>query len=254
MPSPDRRPIRNRLLRALPPEDFGLLWPHLDRVPLDKGEVVIHPDQPFEYAYFPEGGLASVVCLTDGGQRLEVGMLGREGMLPTGLVLGTDRTPLETLCQGEGNWLRIGTDPLRRVMEQSPALRGVLMLYIQTFLLTVGQTALANGFYKTEERLARWLLMSHDRLDGDELPLTHEFLSVMLGVHRPGVTVALHILEGAGMIRAKRGLITVLDRGKLREAAGNSYGPAEAEYERLIGPLRERGAGAAGDGPRDASE
>ena len=104
----------------------------------------------------------------------------------------------------------------------------------------MGQTAVSNGLYKTEERLARWLLMAHDRLDGDELPLTHDFLSIMLGVHRPGVTLALHFLEGAGMIRAKRGRITVLDRGKLEQAAGESYGPAEEEYERLIGPFRER--------------
>lgn len=138
MPSPDRRPVRNGLLRAMRPEDFGLLRPYLDRVPLDKGEVVIHPGQPFEYAYFPESGLVSVVSLTDAGQALEVGLLGREGMVPTGLVLGADRTPLEVQCQMEGKWLRVGADVLRRVMEQSPALHGVLMRYVQTFLLTVG--------------------------------------------------------------------------------------------------------------------
>ena len=250
MPLPDRYPVRNVLLRALPPDDLGRLRPHLDPVPLPRGEAVIRPGEPFEHAWFPEGGLGSIVSEADGEQRLEVGMFGREGMSPAALVLGSDRTPLRTEVQVEGTWLRVEADVLRRATERSPASHGVLVRYAQVFLLTVSQTALANGLYKTEERLARWLLMVHDRLGGDELPLTHEFLSVMLGVHRPGVTVALHVLEGAGMIRAKRGLIAVRDRAKLRAAAGASYGPAEAEYERLIGPFGRPDTGpAAGDAP-----
>ena len=253
MPLPDRYPVRNVSLRALAPDDLGSLRPHLDPVPFGRGDVVIHPDEPFEHAWFPEGGLASVVSTPDGEQRLVLGLFGREGMVPTGLVLASDRTPLETFVQVEGAWLRIGADVLRDAMRRSPALHGLLMRYVQTFMLLVGQTALANGLYKTEERLARWLLMAHDRLEGDGLPLTHEFLSIMLGVHRPGVTVALHLLEEAGMIRAKRGLITMLDRGKLREAAGGSYGPAEAEYERLIGPFGRPAAGPTGAGAPGAS-
>lgn len=237
-------PLRNRLLLALPPADLGLLLPHLDPVPLHKGAVVMRPDEPIEYAYFPEGGLASVVCSAGEGRRAEVGLFGFEGMVSTASVLGADRTPLETFLQVEGTWLRIGTETLTRAMRQSPALQSVLMRYVQAFLLTLSQTALANGAYKIEERLARWLLMCHDRLDGDDLPLTHEFLSLMLAVHRPGVTTAVHVLEGARAIRARRGVITVLDRGKLEEAAGGIYGAAEAEYERLIGPFRPHAEGA----------
>jgi CRP-like cAMP-binding protein len=111
---------------------------------------------------------------------------------------------------------------------------------VQTFMVQVAQTAVANARTPAEERLARWLLMYHDRQDGDDLPVTHEFLSIMLGVRRPTVTVAIHTLEGAGLIRARRGHIRVIDRGRLEEAAGQTYGPAEAEYERLIGPLRAR--------------
>ena len=221
-----------------------MLLPHLDPVPLPKGTVVVHPGEPIEYAYFPESGLASVVSGAGERRRAEVGLFGIEGMVSTALVLGADRTPQETFLQVGGTWLRIGAEILTRAMRQSPALQSVLLRYVQTFLLTLAQTALANGSYKIEERLARWLLMCHDRLDGDDLPLTHEFLSLMLAVHRPGVTMAVHVLEGDGMIRARRGVITVLDRGKLEEVAGEIYGVTEAEYERLIGPFKTRGAGA----------
>jgi CRP-like cAMP-binding protein len=159
-------------------------------------------------------------------------------MVSTSLVLGSDRTPHKTMVQVEGTWLRIEADRLREAMGRSPALTGLLMRYVNVFLLVLSQTALSNGCYTAEERLARWLLLTHDRLDGDELPLTHEFLSIMLGVRRPTLTIATHVLEGAGMIRAKRGRIVVLDRAKLEAAAGDTYGVAEREYERLIGPFR----------------
>lgn len=238
MSSSERRPVANRLLRALPPADYERVRPHLHPVEVRRGDVVIRSREIFRHAYFPEGGLSSVLFPQVEGRRLEVGLSGREGMVSHALALGGDRTPLETLVQVGGTWLRIEADVLRRLTTELPALRDVLLRYVQFFLLTVSQTAVSNGAYRIEERLARWLLISHDRLAGDDLALTHEFLSLMLGTHRPGVTIALHILEGAGMIRAKRGLITVLDRGKLREAAGDSYGTAEAEYERLIGPFR----------------
>ena len=234
MPLPDRYPVRNVSLRALAPDDLGSLRPHLDPVPFGRGDVVIHPDEPFEHAWFPEGGLASVVSTPDGEQRLELGMFGREGMVPTGLVLGSDRTPLETFVQVEGAWLRIGADVLRDAMRRSPALHGLLMRYVQTFMLLVGQTALANGLYKTEERLARWLLMAHDRADGDELPLTQDFLSMMLAVRRSGVTIAAGILQKAGLIRYVRGRITVLDRPGLEAAACECHGAVRREYARLL--------------------
>lgn len=253
MPSPGHAPLRNVLLRSLPPDAFDLLRPHLDPVRVRKGDVVVRPGEPFEHAWFPESGLASVVSESDDGHRAEVGAFGHDGMVSTALVLGVDRTPHETFVQVPGTWLRVEADVLRDAMRRSPALHGLLLRYVQAFLMFLSRTALANVGYTTEERLARWLLVAHDRLDGDELPLTHEFLSLMLGVHRPGVTVALHTLEGAGMIRAKRGLITVRDRGKLEEAAGGGYGVAEAEYERIIGPFRKHGAGSVPSGPGDAA-
>jgi CRP-like cAMP-binding protein len=240
VPAPDRSSLQNRLLRALAPEDFSLLQPHLEPVPLPKGAVVIEAHKPFDDAYFPESGLASVIFNTREGRRLEVGLFGREGMVSTALVLGADRTPHETQAQVEGTWLRIEAEALRQAIRRSSALRDLLMGYVQAFLLLLSQTALSNGTRTIEERLARWLLLAHDRLDGDDLPLTHEFLSIMLGAHRPAVTNAIHILEGDRMIQAKRGVITVLDRGRLQDAAGDTYGIAEAEYERLIGPFSDK--------------
>jgi CRP-like cAMP-binding protein len=242
VPLPNRTLVRNRLLRALPPDVYGLVQPRFETVQVRKGDVVVPPGEPFAFAYFPESGLSSVISHTNGARRVEVGAFGFEGMTSTALVLGTDSTPHETLVQVGGTWLRIGADALRQAMKESPPLHNLLMRYVQFFLLTVSQTALANGTHRTEERLARWLLMAHDRLEGDDVPLTHEFLSLMLGVHRPGVTIAIHLLEGARMIKARRGLITVLDRGKLQEAAGDAYGIAETEYERLIGPFRDKPA------------
>ena len=144
--------------------------------------------------------------------------------------------------QVEGRGYRIAAEALRRAIDTSASLRGLLLRYAHTFLVQTAQTALANAGAPAEERLARWLLMYHDRQDGDDLSVTHEFLSLMLGVRRPTVTVAIHTLEGAGLIRARRGRIRVLNRAGLEEAAGEAYGPAEAEYERLIGPLRHASA------------
>ena len=174
-------------------------------------------------------------------QRIEAGIFGRDGMSGTAIVLGSDRSPHETFVQIPGAALRIEADALRDAMGRSQPLRQALLLYVQVLLVQVAHTVLANGSGKIEERLARWILMSHDRLDGDEIALTHEFLSLMLGVRRAGtVTVATHLLEGQGLIRATRGLIRVTDRAGLEELADGSYGVPEAEYRRLIGPLGRR--------------
>jgi CRP-like cAMP-binding protein len=151
------------------------------------------------------------------------------------ILLGTDRTPHECFIQTLGAGLRIRADDLRRAMASSASLHQHLLRFVQAFTIQMGQTALSNGSHTIEERLARWLLMCHDRVDGDELSTTHEFLSLMLGVRRAGVTLALQALEGRGLVSTKRGQVTVLDRAKLEEVAGDSYGVAEAEYARLIG-------------------
>jgi CRP-like cAMP-binding protein len=133
--------------------------------------------------------------------------------------------------------LEVPVDDLRRVMVARPSLHQHLLRFVQAFTVQMGQTALSNARHPLEQRLARWLLKCHDRLDGDDLPLVHEFLSMMLGVQRSGVTIAVQTLEGAGVIWAKRGHIIVWDRARLEEAAGGSYGVPEAEHRRLFGQL-----------------
>src|SRR3954453_5685892 len=221
-PEPSR--IANRLLRALAGDDRALLKPHLEPLPLQRGDVLIQPNQPIAHIFFPEDCIASVVANTPEGRRIEVGIFGREGMSSTSVLLGSDRTPHESFIQVSGSALRIGVDELRRAIGQSPSLHQHLLRYVEAFQVQVAHTALSHGSYTLKERLARWLLMCHDRLDGDDLPLVHEFLSLMLGVQRSGVTLALHMLEAGDMIRAKRGLITITGRGKWEDVAGAATG------------------------------
>lgn len=233
MSQPKQSNVRNRLLAALSPDDFARLAPSFETVSLPLRETLIVPGERITHAHFVEDGLVSLIADTAEG-RIEIGLVGREGLVGVPLVLGTDRTPHIALVQAGLVALRIAARPLTAALDASPALRGVLGRYVQGLIVQVGQTVYANTDLTIEARLARWILMTHERLDSDELPLTHEFLSMMLGVRRPGVTTATHVLEGAGMIRARRGRIIVLDREKLEDMAGDAYGPAEAELERLL--------------------
>lgn len=234
MPRLQQSGLRNRLLGALTAEDFALLAPHLEAMPMTIREILVAADQPIAHALFVEEGIVSLIADTQGG-RVEIGLIGYEGMVGVPLLLGTDRTPQVAVVQADGTALRIGAAELGTALATSPVLRGVLGRYVQSLIVQVGHTVYANAGSNIEARLARWILMTQDRLRQDELPLTHEFMAMMLGVRRPGVTTALHILEGAHHIQAKRGRITVLDRESLKVFAGDSYGPAEVEYERLLG-------------------
>jgi CRP-like cAMP-binding protein len=187
--------------------------------------------------YFPENALGSVVALTREGRRIEVGLFGRDGMSAPSLLHGADRSPLETFTQVPGPAFQIAVAPLREVIALSPSFAALLLRYVEAFNVQVSHTVVANGIYTLEERLARWLLMTHDRLDGDDLPLVQEFLAMMLAVRRAGVAEALQALQEAGVIKAARGLITIVNRARLEEIAGGSYGQPEAEYRRLVGAL-----------------
>jgi CRP-like cAMP-binding protein len=231
---------KNRLLQALSSSELAQLLPQFERVEVRKGETLVTMGQPLEFAYFPESGLSSNLAVTGEGRKVEVACFGYEAMVSTATVLGSDRAPHEILVQTGGPWLRIGAEALRGAMRRSPALHDLLLRYTQVLIMTLSQTALSNAAFTIEERLARWILMAHDRLEGDELPLTHDFLALMLGTTRSSVTLAVQAVEGYGAIHAKRALITVRHRAMLYDLAGTSYGPAEAEYERLIGPFRDK--------------
>lgn len=226
--------VRNRLLRALPREDYVVLQDALEPVPLDLRQTIAPAGEPIREVYFPESGIVSILTVTSDGRKLEAGLYGREGSSAAVLALGVDRTPHLHVVQVPGAALRMGAEALRRAMEERPGIRALLLRYVQAVTVQTSFTAHANGAYTINQRLARWLLMCDDRSD-DGIHLTHEFLGQMLGVRRSSVTLALQTAESQGLIRAVRGHITVLDRAGLKQLAGDSYGIPEAEYFRLIG-------------------
>ncbi|HET6159025.1 MAG TPA: Crp/Fnr family transcriptional regulator [Dongiaceae bacterium] len=228
-------PTANRVLSRLSASDFALLHKHLQRVDLPLRKSLEVRNKAIDYVYFPESGFASVVAKANGGQSIEVGLIGREGMTGIAIIMGTDRTPQDTFMQNAGKGWRIATGKLRQAMEQSRSLHQAFLLYGHAYIVQSAYTAMTNGRNKIEERLARWILMARDRIDGEQLSLTHEFLAMMLGVRRPGVTVALNLLEQIGLIRAARGKISIIDRKGLEKISNGAYGEAEAEFNRLFG-------------------
>ena len=227
---------RNRLLAALSSDDFALLEPMLEPLALNLRQVLEPANKPIKHNYFITSGLASVIAIGKTSHRLEVGIIGCDGMTGLPVVLGNDRSPNETFIQVEGTGLRIAADDLRQAMRQSASLSRVLLNFVNAFLIQTSHTALSNGTATIEERLGRWLLMAQDRLDGDEVPLTHEFLSLMLGVRRVGVTGALNQLARKGVIRLSRGRIWIVDRDGLIDSANGSYGIPEAMTRRSPRP------------------
>jgi CRP-like cAMP-binding protein len=226
---------RNLLLRALSAEDAALLARHLEPVELSQRFVLERPHEPVAHVYFPQSGLASTVAMAGRVRCAEVGLFGRDGMSGLCVVLDDDRSPDECFMQVTGDGHRIASDRLRAAMGESATMRLAFLRFVKVMLIQSGQTALANAQSLLEGRLCRWLLMCHDRIDGNSFNLTHEFLAMMLGVRRAGVTTAIHLLEGRGLIRASRGCIEILDRDGMKDCAGDIYGPPEAEYERLFG-------------------
>lgn len=229
-----RTDVRNRLLAKMSSQDWALVSPHLETVTLKERQVVEVPNKPITHVYFVETGVVSVVAVNEEDHRIEVGVIGKEGMTGVPLVLGDDRAQHSAYMQIGGNGRRMPAAAFVDALGRSESLRSLMMKSAQAFMIQTAHTALANGRAKLEERLARWLLMAHDRLDSDSVPLTHEFLAVMLGVRRAGVTVALHSFERRGLITTKRGQLTLVDRTGIEKVAGSFYGIPEAELKRLM--------------------
>jgi CRP-like cAMP-binding protein len=228
--------VRNRLLSALNPDDFGLLRPDLEPVALDLRQWLIEAGEPIQHVTFPEQGIVSILADTSEG-RIEVGLIGPEGMAGLPVVLGIERSPHSYMVQADGEALRITAPDLRTAIRHSLSLQARFLRYAHTLMVQIAQTAYANAGFGLEARLARWILMTDDRLEREDLPLTHDFLSMMLGVRRPGVTIAVQNLESNRLIRAKRGHITVLDRTGLEGVADSAYGASEAEYASVMGQM-----------------
>lgn len=228
-------PPRNQLLTAMSAADLALLQPHLRLVAMPLLEEMEQPHRRIQHAYFMEAGIASVVAVQPDETRVEVGLIGHEGMSGIAVVLGGDQSPHSTYIQVPGEGQRIAADELRKAMNASQTLRGFLLKFVHVFMVQTAHTAIANARAHIDKRLARWILMARDRTRDDTLPLTHEFLALMLGVRRAGVTEALQRLKRQKLIETRRNLIVVRDRKGLERMAGDSYGVPEKEYRRLIG-------------------
>lgn len=227
--------VRNRLLMLLPPADFERLAPCLDPVDLTIRQCLHFPDEPIEAAYFVESGMGSLLVRLEGGGAQEVGVVGREGVIGLPVVMGADSAPTEAMVQMSGTALRIRPPALRQIFNDSEAIRTVLLRYMLVFHIQVSQTAACNGHHRLEQRLGRWLLMAHDRAGTDHFPMTHEFLSMMLGVRRAGVTAAAGALHKAGLIDYGNGQVTILDRRGLEATSCECYAIVRREFDHLFG-------------------
>jgi CRP-like cAMP-binding protein len=226
--------VRNQLLAALPSEILSELLPILHPFRLAVRETLVHPDRAIAAVYFVESGWVSLVATLADGTQAEVGLVGREGMVGLPLVLGIDTAFEEAFVQANGTALQMEASAFRRALAEFPALQTLLFRYTLAMHAQTTQTAACNGRHALEQRLARWLLMAHDRADGDDLPITQEFLALMLCVYRPSVTVVAGALQRAGIIRYGRGLITVLDRGALEATACDCYNRVKLRAQRLL--------------------
>jgi CRP-like cAMP-binding protein len=226
---------QNRLLALLPEATFEDVVRVLEPVDLQRGYEIVSADGEIGHIYFLCSGIGSVVTVVAEAQRAEAGMFGREGFAPTSAGVGGTISVHQVMIQVEGHGYRMPLDAAKELLAKHPSFSNLLARFIQAFSSQISYTALCNVACQVDERLARWLLMCHDRVDGDEIALTHDFISLMLGVRRPTVTTALHVLEGRRFIQAERGRITIRDRKGLQEFATVAYGKPEEEYRRLIG-------------------
>ncbi|MBB3391641.1 CRP-like cAMP-binding protein [Rhizobium sp. BK275] len=229
----------NILLARMDDEARPHLAPHLEPLALPRGFALSTSGHQVKHCYFIQDGIASIIARSAADRSSEVGIVGREGIAPLTPILDSTHATFDIFMQVEGRGSRIAVEPLQEALKAAPSLRRLLNRYVQTFIVQAAFTSLANANHSIEPRLARWILMCHDRIDGDQIGLTHEFLALMLSVRRASITNALHDLEGRLLIWSERSMVTVRNRAGLEEFAGDSYGRAEREYRRLIGELKE---------------
>ena len=229
------RTIRRKLpSRRACTADLARLRPNLDLVFLSQRQVLSEPRKPIEHAYFPQQGFVSLVQPMADKSMVEVGIIGREGFVGSPVLLGAGTSPVMAMVQAPGEALRIPASVLLKEASDSSELSRLLLRYVQALHVQVAQTAACNGRHTLAERLARWLLTAHDRVAGDDLPLSHEFLAMMLGMRRAGVTVAVGTLKKAGLIDNGHARITILDRKGLEVAACECYRAVRSEYKNLL--------------------
>jgi CRP-like cAMP-binding protein len=228
-------PPANRLLGLLSPRDYRRLGPHLHGIPLGYRQSLYRANKRIEFVYFIETGVGSLVNTMANGQAAEVGTIGNEGLVGLPVVFGDDRAPTSVYVQVPGAGLRMQAAAFKNELARSASMRAVMLRYAHAFFNQVAQSAACNHFHSLEQRCCRWLLMTHDRMQSDEFLLTQEFLAMMLGVQRTGVTAAAGALQRAGLIRYKHGNVTIIDRRGLLRRSCECYGVSKKEFDRLLG-------------------
>jgi CRP-like cAMP-binding protein len=229
-------PTDNKLLALLPQEEREGVVANLEFLDLEKGRRIT-AGQPIEHIYYLVSGIGSVISSTPEGNRAEAGLFGLEGHIPTAGIAEVEISPHDIDIQVKGSAYRMRYDDYRRWMDTSRPFARVMIRYIEAFTIQLSYAAISNAVHDVNERLARWLLMCHDRVPGNEIGLTHDFISLMLAVRRPSVTTSLHVLEGSGFIKSERGMITIRNRTALEEFAQDAYGRPEQEFRRLMADL-----------------
>jgi CRP-like cAMP-binding protein len=228
---------RNQLLQALSPESYEQLQPHLEPVHLHSGQILWEPDALIRAVYFPRTCVLSLIVRLEAEAPVEAATIGNEGMLGVPVALGATSTSVQALAQVPGDAVRLPTAALREMLTQDTAFASIVFRYAQVLLEQTSQSVACNRRHSMDERCARWLLMTHDRVGNDHFSLTHEFLAFMLGVRRASVTVAAGMLQQAGLIRYSRGKITIVDRARLEEASCECYRVVRERSERMLSQL-----------------
>src|SRR5215213_6060882 len=241
MPSPGASPLTppptpNRLLAALPPDEAAWLLPKLEPVQLRHAATLYALGEPIPHVYFPTTALVSLMIVLEDGKQVEMAAVGREGLAGLPVALGSDTDGHVAQVQIAGAALRMPADAFRAALGELAELRALLGCYALVLLTQAGQAAACNGLHALAERAARWLLEGHDRVGADTFLLTQDFLAAMLGVRRPSVTIAAGILQQAGLITYRRGVVTILDRERLKASACECYFAIAQETDRLVSP------------------
>ncbi len=229
--------IQNRLLSILPPDDFEDIAGKLRPIELPRGTVLATVGKQIEHVYFLTSGIGSLVATTPEGHKAEAGIFGLDGYVPTTAIAEVETSSHDVAMQVAGDAFLMDYSDFRALMDCNRNFSRVVIRSIEAFSVQLAHTAVSNAVHDVNQRLARWLLMCHDRVSGNEIGLTHEFISMMLAVRRPSVTTSLHTLEGRGLIKSQRAMITIRNRSALEEFAHDAYGKPEAAYRRLMKDL-----------------
>jgi CRP-like cAMP-binding protein len=231
---------QNRLLASLSPTARDRLRPHLEHVVLEYKRSLYGRNEQIQFVYFITSGVGSLVNTMQNGQAAEVGTIGNEGFVGLPIVLGDEQAPTSVYMQVPGEGLMMKASSFQEAILQNKSLQAAMLRYVHAFFKQVAQSAACAHFHPLEQRCCRWLLMTHDRMHSDVFQLTHEFLAMMLGVRRAGVTVAASALQRRGLIRYKRGIVTILDQRGLQSLSCECYNTSKMEFDRLLGNAAPR--------------